>query len=178
MLGMGNRQPNRLESLRISMKKAGDEVKGASLASDAFFVIAWNDTVEKVCEVSIGVVAEHGGSIRNKDTIECCNTEGLVDSAATVTTTPWFVPDGTKEKFDGNGSDAIGIKGHSSAPVDIGGHKSDAIDIDKDLVGDEKDIEIAAVMLVEAALKEPGLLTTQNDHNLLNGNNMAESFEK
>uniref|UniRef100_A0A2K1XDX2 Uncharacterized protein n=1 Tax=Populus trichocarpa TaxID=3694 RepID=A0A2K1XDX2_POPTR len=70
---MGNGQPNRLESLRISMRKAGDEIKGASLASDAFFLIAWNDTVEKVCEASIGVVAEHGGSIRNKDTIECCN---------------------------------------------------------------------------------------------------------
>jgi len=55
------------------MRKAGDEIKGASLASDAFFLIAWNDTVEKVCEVSIGIVAEHGGSIRNKDTIECCN---------------------------------------------------------------------------------------------------------
>jgi phosphoribosylaminoimidazolecarboxamide formyltransferase/IMP cyclohydrolase len=74
MLGMGNGQPNRLESLRISMRKAGDEIKGASLASDAFFLIAWNDTVEKVCEASIGVVAEHGGSIRNKDTIECCNS--------------------------------------------------------------------------------------------------------
>ena len=61
---------------------------------------------------------------------------------------PWrFVPDGTKEKFDGNGSDAIGIKGHNSAPVNIDGHKSDAIDIDKDLVGDKKDIEIAAVMV-------------------------------
>jgi phosphoribosylaminoimidazolecarboxamide formyltransferase/IMP cyclohydrolase len=66
MLGMGNGQSNRLESLRISMRKAGDEVKGASLASDAFFLIAWNDTVEKVCEVSIGVVAEHGGSIRKR----------------------------------------------------------------------------------------------------------------
>lgn len=40
-----------------------------------------------------------------------------------------------------NGSDAIGIKGHSSAPFYIDGHKSDAINIDKDLVGDEKDIE-------------------------------------
>ena len=57
------------------------------------------------------------------------------------------MPDGTKEKFDGNGSDVIGIKGHSSAPVDIDGHKYDAIDIDKDLVGDEKDIEIPAVMV-------------------------------
>jgi phosphoribosylaminoimidazolecarboxamide formyltransferase/IMP cyclohydrolase len=49
-------------------------VKGASLASDAFFPIACNDTVEEVCEAGIGVVAEHGGSIRNKDTIECCNS--------------------------------------------------------------------------------------------------------
>lgn len=37
MLGMGSGQPNRLESLRIAMKKAGAEVKGAALASDAFF---------------------------------------------------------------------------------------------------------------------------------------------
>lgn len=37
MLGMGSGQPNRLESLRIAMRKAGDEVKGAALASDAFF---------------------------------------------------------------------------------------------------------------------------------------------
>jgi len=58
-----------------------------------------------------------------------------------------FVPDGTNEKFDGNGSDAIGIKGHGSAPVDINCHKSDVINIDKDLVGDEKDIEIVAVMV-------------------------------
>lgn len=37
MLGMGSGQPNRLESLRIALRKAGDEVKGAALASDAFF---------------------------------------------------------------------------------------------------------------------------------------------
>lgn len=37
MLGMGSGQPNRLESLRIAMIKARDEVKGAALASDAFF---------------------------------------------------------------------------------------------------------------------------------------------
>ena len=56
------------------MRKAEEEVKGASLASDALFPIAWNDTVEKVCEASIVVVAEHGDSIRNKDTIECYNS--------------------------------------------------------------------------------------------------------
>jgi hypothetical protein len=53
------------------------------------------------------------------------------------------VPNGTDEKFDGIGSDAVDIKGHNSAVVDIDSHKFDAINIDKDLVGDEKDIEIA-----------------------------------
>lgn len=37
MLGMGSGQPNRRESLRIAFKKAGEEAKGAALASDAFF---------------------------------------------------------------------------------------------------------------------------------------------
>lgn len=37
MLGMGSGQPNRLESLRIALRKAGEDVKGAALASDAFF---------------------------------------------------------------------------------------------------------------------------------------------
>lgn len=37
MLGMGSGQPNRLESLRIAMRKSREEVKGAALASDAFF---------------------------------------------------------------------------------------------------------------------------------------------
>lgn len=37
MLGMGSGQPNRLESLRIALRKAGAEAKGAALASDAFF---------------------------------------------------------------------------------------------------------------------------------------------
>lgn len=37
MLGMGSGQPNRVESLRIAIRKAGKDVKGAALVSDAFF---------------------------------------------------------------------------------------------------------------------------------------------
>jgi len=36
MLGMGSGQPNRRESVRIAFRKAGEEAKGAALASDAF----------------------------------------------------------------------------------------------------------------------------------------------
>ncbi|KAM7524723.1 hypothetical protein LguiA_014625 [Lonicera macranthoides] len=77
MLGMGSGQPNRLESLRIALKKAGDEVKGAALASDAFFPFAWNDAVEEACKSGVGVIAEPGGSIRDGDAIDCCNKYGV-----------------------------------------------------------------------------------------------------
>ncbi|KAK9054730.1 hypothetical protein SSX86_025809 [Deinandra increscens subsp. villosa] len=73
MLGMGSGQPNRVDSLRIALRKAGDEVKGAALASDAFFPFAWKDAVEEACESGIGVIAEPGGSIRDADAIDCCN---------------------------------------------------------------------------------------------------------
>ncbi|KAK3444825.1 hypothetical protein EUGRSUZ_A00733 [Eucalyptus grandis] len=77
MLGMGSGQPNRLESLRIAMRKSGEEVKGAALASDAFFPFAWNDAVEEACQSGIAVIAEPGGSIRDQDAIECCNKYGI-----------------------------------------------------------------------------------------------------
>lgn len=77
MLGMGSGQPNRLESLRIAFRKAGEEAKGAALASDAFFPFAWNDAVEEACQNGIGVIAEPGGSIRDNDAVDCCNKYGV-----------------------------------------------------------------------------------------------------
>ncbi|KAE8671118.1 AICARFT/IMPCHase bienzyme family protein isoform 2 [Hibiscus syriacus] len=77
MLGMGSGQPNRRESLRIALRKAGDEAKGAALASDAFFPFAWKDAVEEACESGIRVIAEPGGSIRDGDAVDCCNKYGV-----------------------------------------------------------------------------------------------------
>ncbi|KAK1280081.1 hypothetical protein QJS04_geneDACA014874 [Acorus gramineus] len=77
MLGMGSGQPNRPESLRIALRKAGEEVKGASLASDAFFPFAWNDAVEEACASGVAVIAEPGGSRRDNDAIDCGNKYGV-----------------------------------------------------------------------------------------------------
>jgi hypothetical protein len=33
------------------MEKAGDDIKGAVLASDAFFPFSWGDSVEMACQV-------------------------------------------------------------------------------------------------------------------------------
>ncbi|KAM1647746.1 hypothetical protein PS2_009108 [Malus domestica] len=72
MLGMGNGQPNRLESLRIGLKKVGEEVKGAALASDAFFPFA-----EEACQSGVSVITEPGGSIREGDAIDCRDKYGV-----------------------------------------------------------------------------------------------------
>ncbi|XP_073001748.1 uncharacterized protein [Typha latifolia] len=77
MLGMGSGQPNRLESLRIAFRKAGEDAKGAALASDAFFPFAWNDAVEEACKNGVSVIAEPGGSIRDSDAVDCCNKYGV-----------------------------------------------------------------------------------------------------
>ena len=77
LLGMGSGQPNRVKSVEIAMGKAGDEVKGAALASDAFFPFAWGDSIENACKAGIGIIAHPGGSLRDQDGIDCCNKYGV-----------------------------------------------------------------------------------------------------
>ena len=77
LLGMGSGQPNRVKSVEIAMDKAGAEVKGAALASDAFFPFAWNDSIEHACKAGIGVIVHPGGSLRDQDGIDCCNKYGV-----------------------------------------------------------------------------------------------------
>ena len=74
---MGSGQPNRVNSVRIALEKAGDEAKGSSLASDAFFPFSWNDSVEKACQAGVSVIAHPGGSMRDSDAVECCDKYGV-----------------------------------------------------------------------------------------------------
>lgn len=77
LLGMGSGQPNRVKSVEIAMEKAGDEVKGAVLASDAFFPFAWGDSIEKACQAGVAAIIHPGGSLRDQDGIDCCNQYGV-----------------------------------------------------------------------------------------------------
>jgi phosphoribosylaminoimidazolecarboxamide formyltransferase/IMP cyclohydrolase len=38
---------------------------------------AWKDAVEEACENGIGVIAEPGGSMRDKDAVDCCDKYGV-----------------------------------------------------------------------------------------------------
>lgn len=67
LVGVGSGQPNRLESVRIAIGKAGDRARGAVLASDAFFPFA--DGLEAAIRAGIAAVIQPGGSIRDGEVV-------------------------------------------------------------------------------------------------------------
>lgn len=77
LLGMGSGQPNRVKSVEIAMEKAGEAVRGAALASDAFFPFAWGDAIERACQAGVTAIIHPGGSLRDQDGIDCCNQYGV-----------------------------------------------------------------------------------------------------
>ncbi len=75
IVGLGAGQPNRLESVAIAARKAGDKAKGAALASDAFFPFA--DGVEAAIAAGVTSIIQPGGSVRDNDVIEAANHAGI-----------------------------------------------------------------------------------------------------
>ena len=71
MTGMGAGQPNRVTSVHLAIRIAGDKSKGSAMASDAFFPFA--DNIELAAEGGIIAIAQPGGSIRDEECIEAAN---------------------------------------------------------------------------------------------------------
>jgi phosphoribosylaminoimidazolecarboxamide formyltransferase/IMP cyclohydrolase len=72
LLGAGAGQMSRVDSVEISIKKAGDRVQGAVLSSDAFF--PFPDSIERVARAGIKAVIQPGGSKRDQEVIDACNS--------------------------------------------------------------------------------------------------------
>jgi phosphoribosylaminoimidazolecarboxamide formyltransferase/IMP cyclohydrolase len=66
---------SRIDATKIAIDKAGDEVKGSSLASDAFF--PFSDVVEEAAKAGISAIIQPGGSIRDKEVIESADRLGI-----------------------------------------------------------------------------------------------------
>ena len=71
LLGMGAGQPNRVTSVHLALRAAGDGSKGSVLASDAFFPFA--DSIEQAAQGGITAIAQPGGSIRDEEVIAAAN---------------------------------------------------------------------------------------------------------
>jgi phosphoribosylaminoimidazolecarboxamide formyltransferase/IMP cyclohydrolase len=67
LTGVGSGQPNRLESVRIAVDKAGERAAGSVLASDAFF--PFPDGLEAAIAAGVTVAIQPGGSVRDEAVI-------------------------------------------------------------------------------------------------------------
>ena len=78
LLASGVGQTSRVDALKQAIHKAksfGFDLKGAVMASDAFF--PFHDCVEIAHEAGIKAVVQPGGSVKDKDSIEYCDKNGM-----------------------------------------------------------------------------------------------------
>lgn len=74
-LGVGAGQMNRVGSVEIAIKQAGERINEAVLASDAYFPMG--DSVEYAAEHGIKAIVQPGGSIRDQESIDMANKYGI-----------------------------------------------------------------------------------------------------
>jgi phosphoribosylaminoimidazolecarboxamide formyltransferase/IMP cyclohydrolase len=78
LLASGTGQTSRVDALRQAIAKAQSfnfDLKGAVMASDAFF--PFPDCVEIAHNAGITAVVQPGGSIKDKESIDYCNANGM-----------------------------------------------------------------------------------------------------
>ena len=74
-LGLGPGQVNRIWPTISAIERSGEAVKGAVMASDAYF--PFNDCVAEAAKAGITAIIQPGGSIRDQDSIDLCNEHGI-----------------------------------------------------------------------------------------------------
>jgi phosphoribosylaminoimidazolecarboxamide formyltransferase/IMP cyclohydrolase len=75
VVGVGAGQMSRVDSVEIALKKAGDRVRGAVLASDAFF--PFDDSIHRAAAAGVAAIIQPGGSRRDDEVIAACNQHGI-----------------------------------------------------------------------------------------------------
>ena len=75
LVGIGAGQPNRVTSVHLALRIAGEKAPGSVLASDAFF--PFPDGVEAAIEAGVTAVIQPGGSIRDKAVIKVADAAAI-----------------------------------------------------------------------------------------------------
>ena len=78
MISSGIGQTSRIDALKFAIEKAKQfkfDVKGASMASDAFF--PFPDCVEIASSVGISTIVQPGGSVKDELSIKACNDQKI-----------------------------------------------------------------------------------------------------
>lgn len=74
-LGIGPGQVSRVDAVEIAVRKSGDSLEGAILASDAFF--PFRDSIDRIAYCGLRAVIQPGGSVRDKEVIAACDEHGI-----------------------------------------------------------------------------------------------------
>jgi phosphoribosylaminoimidazolecarboxamide formyltransferase/IMP cyclohydrolase len=78
LLASGVGQTSRVDALRQAIEKAknfGLDIRGAAMASDAFF--PFPDCVEIAAAAGIRSIIQPGGSVKDQDSIDACDKSGI-----------------------------------------------------------------------------------------------------
>lgn len=74
-VGVGAGQMSRIDAMKIAARKAGENVKGTVLISDAFF--PFRDVVDEAAKIGVTAIIQPGGSIRDQESIDAANEHGI-----------------------------------------------------------------------------------------------------
>jgi phosphoribosylaminoimidazolecarboxamide formyltransferase/IMP cyclohydrolase len=75
VVGVGAGQMSRVDSVHMSVRKAGERSRGSVLASDAFF--PFRDNIDEAARAGVTAVIQPGGSMRDQDSVDACNENNL-----------------------------------------------------------------------------------------------------
>lgn len=74
-VGVGAGQMNRVTSVGIAVRHAGDRARGTALASDAFF--PFRDGVDAAGEAGVAAIIQPGGSVRDDEVVAAAEEHGI-----------------------------------------------------------------------------------------------------
>lgn len=74
-VGIGCGQVSRVDATDVVIKKAGKNIEGCVLASDAFF--PFRDSIDKIAPLGIKAIIQPGGSVRDEEVIKACDEAGI-----------------------------------------------------------------------------------------------------
>jgi phosphoribosylaminoimidazolecarboxamide formyltransferase / IMP cyclohydrolase len=75
-IGIGAGQMSRIDSTNLAAVKAQSPVRGAYMASDAFF--PFRDNVDRAADIGIKAIISPGGSVRDEEVIAAANEHNMI----------------------------------------------------------------------------------------------------
>lgn len=74
-LGIGGGQVSRIDAVDFAINKAGKDLTGSVLASDAYF--PFRDSIDRIANTGITAIIQPGGSIKDQEVINACDEYGI-----------------------------------------------------------------------------------------------------